>query len=409
VGQKREIDFHNLDNWLASTKDCSDLVFQALDLRPYDVAISMLPQAKCAAEGCVFLGCQIGPQLSAASATNHALIFPDLPGRPYKPYRQGLYSPNDLFDLFDHNRPDSYLDCTDWKTYTSYIKVDQNNKPIKPVQYVEVGPDEILARRLHDHFITDELEEFLAAFRPPLGKGIVGIMGGHDLSRSDSKFREVAHLSRNLTKREYLVTSGGGPGLMEAANLGAYFAAFDDPASLDTAIERLKKADTYKHPHWLKVAWEVLIDNPTPSDSKNRSLGIPTWFYGHEPPNVFATHIAKYFENSLREEGLLAIASHGVVFAEGNAGTVQEIFQDACQNYYENYGFKSPMILFGEDYWDPLPGPNGTYPNKTKPVWPLLLKMAQENQFTNLVTKTSDADEILSKVTSFQPPRTNDT
>ena len=39
-----------------------------------------------------------------------------------------------------------------------------------------------------------------------------------------------------------------------------------------------------------------------------QSLGVPTWFYGHEPTNLFATHVAKYFANSIREDGLLAIA-----------------------------------------------------------------------------------------------------
>ena len=61
---------------------------------------------------------------------------------------------------------------------------------------------------------------------------------------------------------------------------------------------------------------------------------------------MFATDIAKYFENSLREEGLLALALAGVVFARGNAGTVQEIFQDACQNYYRariTPGVKRPV------------------------------------------------------------------
>lgn len=42
------------------------------------------------------------------------------------------------------------------------------------------------------------------------------------------------------------------------------------------------------------------------------SLAIPTWHYGHEPPTPFATHIGKYFQNSIREDGLLAVAKHGM-------------------------------------------------------------------------------------------------
>ncbi|WP_317452889.1 molybdopterin dinucleotide binding domain-containing protein, partial [Streptomyces sp. CBMA29] len=31
------------------------------------------------------------------------------------------------------------------------------------------------------------------------------------------------------------------------------------------------------------------------------SYGLPTWFYGHEPPNAFASGIAKFFANATRE------------------------------------------------------------------------------------------------------------
>jgi hypothetical protein len=64
------------------------------------------------------------------------------------------------------------------------------------------------------------------------------------------------------------------------------------------------------------------------------SLGVPTWFYGHEPPNVFADHVAKYFRNAIREDVLLRVCRSGIVFLPGAAGTVQEVFQSACENYY---------------------------------------------------------------------------
>ena len=61
---------------------------------------------------------------------------------------------------------------------------------------------------------------------------------------------------------------------------------------------------------------------------------MPTWHYGHEPPNLFATAIAKYFRNAQREAILLQICDAGIVFLPGAGGTVQEVFQDACENYY---------------------------------------------------------------------------
>ena len=64
------------------------------------------------------------------------------------------------------------------------------------------------------------------------------------------------------------------------------------------------------------------------------SLSIPTWFYGHEPSNLFATGIAKYFANALREDTLLHRCRGGIVYLPGQAGTVQEIFQAVTENFY---------------------------------------------------------------------------
>ena len=63
-----------------------------------------------------------------------------------------------------------------------------------------------------------------------------------------------------------------------------------------------------------------------------------------EPISLFASHIAKYFSNSIREDGLLAVATAGIVFAPGGAGTMQEIFQDGAQNAYRVFG-RSPMAF----------------------------------------------------------------
>src|SRR5690606_10114672 len=78
------------------------------------------------------------------------------------------------------------------------------------------------------------------------------------------------------------------------------------------------------------------------------NLAIPTWFYGHEPSNLFASSIAKYFSNSIREDTLLAICLYGIIYAPGSAGTTQEIFQEAAQNHYGTYGYYSPMVFLGK-------------------------------------------------------------
>ena len=107
-------------------------------------------------------------------------------------------------------------------------------------------------------------------------------------------------------------------------------------------------------------------------------------FYGHEPPNVFATHVAKYFANSVREDGLLAMATSGVVFSPGSAGTVQEVFQDACQNHYEIIGPAAPMVFLGERFW-----------REEMPVLPVLESIAGDREWTRLIHVTDDADEAV--------------
>jgi hypothetical protein len=44
---------------------------------------------------------------------------------------------------------------------------------------------------------------------------------------------------------------------------------------------------------------------------------------------------------------------------------VQEVFQDACENYYADESSVAPMVLVGASYW-----------TEELPVWPLLRKLA---------------------------------
>jgi predicted Rossmann-fold nucleotide-binding protein len=122
------------------------------------------------------------------------------------------------------------------------------------------------------------------------------------------------------------------------------------------------------------------------------SLGIPTWLYGHEPSTPFATHIAKFFENSLREDSILTLAFGGIIYTPGSAGTMQEIFQDAVQNHYLSFGFSSPMIFLGKHFW-----------TEEMPVYPLLQELIETGKYKNLLlTLTDEADEIVDCLERFR-------
>jgi predicted Rossmann-fold nucleotide-binding protein len=376
---KQEVGPKNFGQWLEESRSVRGVLFKGLDLRAEDWRLAEYGQAEHPGEGCVFIDCKLGPRMRELASLHYGTVYPELPWRAYRAYRSELYTPDELFDRFDAGVADSYKSCLDWRIYV------ETRKP--------AGADELVARRLHDHFIGEELREYLAGH-----PRVVAFMGGHDALRSSGIYRQVAEMARELARAGYLVATGGGPGLMEAANLGAALGPCADKL-LDELLSILgvPGGDRYDGPAWLGAGWAARER----LGSGGPSLGVPTWFYGHEPPNVFSTVIAKYFENSFREEGLLAIATGGVIFAEGNGGTVQEIFQDACQNYYATYGARSPMILFGTEYWNPAAGADGSYPGKAKPAWPLLRKLAEEKGFLDRVCVTSSAREAVDRILRF--------
>jgi predicted Rossmann-fold nucleotide-binding protein len=206
--------------------------------------------------------------------------------------------------------------------------------------------------------------------------------------RTDATYGVVAELARAMARTGWHIASGGGPGAMEAANLGAWLSAGDD-GDLRRALATLAREARFDATdEYLRAGQTVLDEFGDGVDS----LAVPTWFYGHEPTNQFATHVAKYFANSIREDGLLAIATRGVVFAPGSAGTVQEIFQDATQNHYEVFGVVSPMVFLGTDYW-----------RSTLGAEPLLRQLAAGRPYESMIGVADTAAEAIAFLQTHPP------
>ncbi|MER6034511.1 Rossmann fold nucleotide-binding protein [Streptomyces sp. NPDC001835] len=292
--------------------------------------------------GAVFLGCPMEPEAAAHVRSAGALVFPPIPGLPFDPYRGFAYTPDELFASLD----DGYEATPDARAYAWF-------------QHTKADGDVFasMLRAVHDDSVSDALDELLAGAR------VVGVMGGHAMARGTTEYAGAARLGRELARAGFTVATGGGPGAMEAANLGAYAAPFAD-GMLEEALVLLAKAPSFRPSvtDWARAAFEVRTRWP----GGGESVGIPTWFYGHEPPNAFAAHIAKYFTNAIREDGLLARSTAGVVFLPGAAGTVQEIFDNATPNYYESRGGPTPMVLVDEEHW-----------TRRLPAWPLLRSLAE--------------------------------
>ena len=293
---------------------------------------------------------------------------------PFDVSRRSLYSPAELYEGFYADDGSSFGNCYDNRIYQRYKQHGQHSRNVK----------EMLARSLHDHCIHTALARF---FKEYDHRRNVGVLGGHALLRTDKMFREIALLSKRLTEEGFVMLTGGGPGAMEATHLGAWMAGQKNK-SLDDALEILSATPSFKDAEWLSSAFRVIEKYP---QQQYVSLGIPTWLYGHEPSTPFATHIAKYFENSLREDNILTLAFGGTIYTPGSAGTLQEVFQEAVQNHYLSYGFSSPMIFLGKRFW-----------TEEIPIYPLLESLMEAGKYRNLLlTLTDDIDEVVTTLQQF--------
>jgi predicted Rossmann-fold nucleotide-binding protein len=266
-----------------------------------------------------------------------------------------LYTPAALYDGYSADDDLSVGRSLDYRTYLATLA--QGMPIARSVGIVNT-------RALHDAAVTFSLAARVVDTRS------VGILGGHGEARGSETYDAVARIAFALTTKGYTVLTGGGPGAMEAAHLGARYADLGDAAFAD-ALERIGAPATSEFPFrhgsdlvvdggfdagglralhaWLTPALELAAESAAGASA---SIGIPTWAYGHEPSTPFATEHAKYFENSIREDGLLALALYGAIYAPGSSGTLQEIFEDANQNFSVPPGEgMSPMVFLDLDGW----------------------------------------------------------
>ena len=290
-------------------------------------------------------------------------------GRLFSPARDSLYTVDELMVGYESDAPMQSLDAR----LAAHVKACGS-----PPADVE----EAIAQVVHDQGVDHAMRAYVAASIEQ-GRHVVGVLGGASTPRDAPAYRLAAATAKAVSEAGFLVATGGGLGIMEAGNLGAYFAG--RPADkLHAAIDDLKRCPVYRgHEGEYFDTARLITAGQRPGAP---SLAVATWRIENEPLSQFATHVAKLFQNSVREDGLLSIADAGVAYFAGGFGTLREIFQDLAQNSSAAPAHQMAMVFVDTAAYG-------------EPGSPLHLARARASRaavpFDDLITLADSADAVV--------------
>lgn len=141
----------------------------------------------------------------------------------------------------------------------------------------------------------------------------VSVFGSARLKENSAYYRIGEKVGKLLTAKGISVITGGGPGLMEAVNKGAYSA----------------------------------------KGRKNaRSIGLNIELPYEQTPNTFLTHLKNFHYFFIRKMMFVKYAK-AIIILPGGYGTLDEFFE--VMTLAQTHKIKKiPIVLIGADFWLPL-------------------------------------------------------
>ncbi len=138
----------------------------------------------------------------------------------------------------------------------------------------------------------------------------VTIFGSARLSEDHPFYQKARDLGSRLAGRGYAVVTGGGPGLMQAANEGAH-------------------------------------------DAGGNSIGLNIQLPHEQRMNPFVTH-SMSFNYFFSRKVMLDFSAEAYIFFPGGFGTLDEFFEVITLIQSGKIERNVPVILVGEEFWSPL-------------------------------------------------------
>jgi uncharacterized protein (TIGR00730 family) len=154
------------------------------------------------------------------------------------------------------------------------------------------------------------MSEFVQGFELLRGHGLAATFWGSARTTPDEPYyKEAEALAAKLAKKGYSIISGGGAGIMEASNVGA-FKVGGDSVGLN-----------------IQLPFEQKL-NPYTTESLN-------------------------FDFFFSRKVMLTFASEVYVYFPGGFGTLDELFE--IMTLIQTKKIEPiPVVLYGKDYWEPL-------------------------------------------------------